>query len=315
MKEKVKLGLKAPFPWFGGKSRVADKVWARFGDVKTYVEPFAGSLSVLLGRPHQPSIEIVNDKDAYLENFWRAVKYDPEGVAKWCDYPVNEAALHSRHVWLVGMGKKHTRNLMIDPDYYDVKVAGWWAWGVSMWIAGGWCTGGTPHKSRPNLGLQSGVHRKRNMGVDYFLDLSDRLRCVQVCCGDWTRVLGKAPLFGAGGMSAVFLDPPYGDSRKSKIYNEDDTKLYLKVRDWAIEHGDNSKLRIALCGYGAELDSDIPSSWSRVQWSSTNCYAHGIGKDNTIGSKNRHDECIWFSPHCLTQRVGLLGRPIEKGRR
>src|SRR5689334_19180994 len=43
--------LKAPFPWFGGKSRVASLVWERFGEVRNYVEPFAGSLAVLLGRP------------------------------------------------------------------------------------------------------------------------------------------------------------------------------------------------------------------------------------------------------------------------
>ena len=34
--------LKAPFPWFGGKSRVAHLVWQRFGDVANYVEPFFG---------------------------------------------------------------------------------------------------------------------------------------------------------------------------------------------------------------------------------------------------------------------------------
>ena len=41
----------APFPYFGGKSRIAHLVWERFGDVPNYVEPFAGSLAVLLGRP------------------------------------------------------------------------------------------------------------------------------------------------------------------------------------------------------------------------------------------------------------------------
>ena len=46
--------LRAPFPWFGGKSRVAAVVWRAFGDVPNYVEPFAGSLAVLLGRPHAP---------------------------------------------------------------------------------------------------------------------------------------------------------------------------------------------------------------------------------------------------------------------
>ena len=64
--------LKAPFPWFGGKSRAAAIIWSRLGDVQTYNEPFAGSLAVLLARPHQPRVETVNDLDCYLANFWRA---------------------------------------------------------------------------------------------------------------------------------------------------------------------------------------------------------------------------------------------------
>jgi len=44
--------LRAPFPWFGGKSKVAEVVWRAFGYVPNYVEPFAGSLAVMLGRPH-----------------------------------------------------------------------------------------------------------------------------------------------------------------------------------------------------------------------------------------------------------------------
>ena len=43
--------LKSPFPWYGGKSKVAKIVWERFGDTANYVEPFAGSLAVLLSRP------------------------------------------------------------------------------------------------------------------------------------------------------------------------------------------------------------------------------------------------------------------------
>ena len=46
--------LKAPFPWFGGKSRVADIVWDRFGKVDNYVEPFFGSGAVLLARRQTP---------------------------------------------------------------------------------------------------------------------------------------------------------------------------------------------------------------------------------------------------------------------
>lgn len=39
---------------FGGKSRVAAAIWARFGNVPSYVDPFFGSGAVLFARPDQP---------------------------------------------------------------------------------------------------------------------------------------------------------------------------------------------------------------------------------------------------------------------
>lgn len=66
--------LKSPFPYFGGKSRVADLVWSRLGNPDNFVEPFAGSLAVLLRRPVTGKIETVNDRNHYIVNFWRAVK-------------------------------------------------------------------------------------------------------------------------------------------------------------------------------------------------------------------------------------------------
>jgi hypothetical protein len=42
---------KTPFPYIGGKTRVAPEIWRRFGDVKNYVEPFFGGGAVLLNRP------------------------------------------------------------------------------------------------------------------------------------------------------------------------------------------------------------------------------------------------------------------------
>jgi site-specific DNA-adenine methylase len=130
--------LKAPFPWFGGKSRVSDIVWERFGDVPNYVEPFFGSGAVLLARPHAPRIETVNDIDCFVANFWRAVREAPALVAEWADWPVNEADLHARHLWLVNREEFRER-MKSDPDYFDAKIAGWWVWGISCWIGSGWC--------------------------------------------------------------------------------------------------------------------------------------------------------------------------------
>jgi site-specific DNA-adenine methylase len=119
--------LQAPFVWFGGKRRVASEVWAVLGDVDNYVEPFAGSLAVLLGRParHRRRCETVNDADAFLANFWRALAADPEAVAYHADGPVNETDLFARHLWLVNTGRDRLRQLEADPGSYDPAVAGW----------------------------------------------------------------------------------------------------------------------------------------------------------------------------------------------
>lgn len=150
--------LKAPFPWFGGKSRVAHVVWERFGNVPNYVEPFAGSLAVLLRRPHPARTETVNDRDCYLSNFWRSVTLAPAETAYWADYPVNEADLHARHRWLVDRQQFRER-MMADPEFFDAKIAGWWVWGICQWIGSGWCE--RPEwKGRSRVGQGRGIHRE-----------------------------------------------------------------------------------------------------------------------------------------------------------
>ena len=139
---------KAPFPYFGGKSEIAAAVWSRLGDTPNYVEPFFGSGAVLLNRPHwQPKktmLETVNDASGFIANFWRAVQADPDAVAHYADWPVNENDLHARHGWLVRQADGLAAKLEGDPDYYDPKIAGWWCWGAACWIGGGWCSGRGP---------------------------------------------------------------------------------------------------------------------------------------------------------------------------
>lgn len=72
----------APFPYFGGKRTVAPLVWTLFGaQVANYIEPFAGGAAVLLGRPsartaiNNRCVETINDKDSFVINAWRAMKY------------------------------------------------------------------------------------------------------------------------------------------------------------------------------------------------------------------------------------------------
>ena len=43
--------LPAPFPYVGGKSRIAGEVWRELGDPYSFLDPFMGSNAMLLARP------------------------------------------------------------------------------------------------------------------------------------------------------------------------------------------------------------------------------------------------------------------------
>jgi DNA adenine methylase len=318
--------VKAPFVWFGGKRRVAPQVWAALGDVDNYVEPFAGSLAVLLQRPEstrEKLTETVNDADGYVANFWRAISKDPEAVAAYADYPVNEVDLFARHLWLVNTGRSRLLNgLEADPDWYDPQIAGWWVWGVNSWIGSGWCSGEGPWRlddngtvsQLPHLGNagRAGfwtLENRRQGIVAYFVALADRLRDVRVCCGDWSRVVTSGALsFGA--QVGVFLDPPYlGDVRTADLYAVDDHSIANEVRDWCLTNGDNPRLRIVLAGYTDEHDHLMPDTWRRHYYSASAAYqttAAAAREVKTGNLANRHKECLWLSPHCRGDDGGQL---------
>lgn len=312
--------IKAPFPWFGGKSRVAPIVWKAFGDVPNYVEPFFGSGAVLLNRPHEPRIETVNDKDGFVSNFFRAVKHAPDEVAEWASNPVNENDLHARHIWLVERRDTLVSYLEGDPDYYDAKIAGWWVWGICCWIGAGWCSGKGPWRSVPTAngmrkllrvkGIEQGINRTRvhlgnaGLGVnrlnidvkEWFEVLSTRLQDVRVCCGDWSRVTGPTPTFKRC-LTGVFLDPPYSAAaNRAECYVQEDFTVAHDVRKWCIENAYNERLRIALCGYDVEHKELTDHGWSEYAWKTYGGYGlQGTGKGRANASRER----IWLSPHCL----------------
>jgi DNA adenine methylase len=291
--------LTAPFPWFGGKRRVASLVWERFGDVAHYVEPFFGSGAVLLGAPKPAKVETVNDLDGFVANFWRAVQWDPDGVAKHADWPVNEADLHARHAWLIGQRGALTERLIADPRYFDAEIAGWWVWGISQWVGQGWCA--ATSRSRPHLGYSMGILGNSSSSIR---DLQGRLRPARVVCGSWERVVhGPMVLGNIPGVHGVFLDPPYAlDLRNDGCYAIDAPDVACACAAWAREHGDNPRIRIALCGF--EGEHAMPG-WTAVPWRTQGGYAHTSDAE-TRGKENAKRETIWFSPHCLQARQASL---------
>lgn len=317
--------LRAPFPFYGGKSKVASLVWERFGNPAVYSEPFAGSAAVHLARPsYAEAQEVICDSDCGVANFWRACRYaDPEELARWCDWPTFHHDLTARHKWLISWFAEHRHRLQDDHEFYDVQVAGWWAWGKSLWIGGNWC-GGSAVDSIPRVGSGGqGVSAQRRtfppgvvqavaytdsrglpavrpltrseILVNWMRMLHERFKRVTVLNGDWTSALTPSALQHPNDPEpsvAVFLDPPYRTTgRRDSILYESDADgtsddVATSAYEWAVENGD--RYRIAYCCH--EDDFPVPPGWD------THVSVLSGVRDAKRRATNR--DMVMFSPAC-----------------
>lgn len=303
--------LRAPFPYFGGKRSVTDLVWARLGEPKQYIEPFCGSAVMLLNATRPAELEVVNDLNGFIANFWRSVKHDAAAVARAADYPVSHIDLGARHAWLMEQRDRIGTDLQDAEHPGDPKVAGWWLWGQCSWIGSGWCEwsrGKIPHTSDAGMGVQARgqIPHTGNAGMgdlltsggvtawEWLHKLAARLERVRLTHGAWDRCLNHH--YGATD-TAVFLDPPY--RAYESLYNCDG--VADAVETWARE---NAELRVAICGH----IGDYPTldGWEIVKWDR--------GRLTYGGSSTTDLEAIWFSPACLRPvaevQIGLFGMDV-----
>ena len=69
--------MKSPISWVGGKSKLVKTLLPLFPQHKCYVEVFGGAGWLLFGK--EPSnVEILNDFDDELVNFWAVVHKAPD---------------------------------------------------------------------------------------------------------------------------------------------------------------------------------------------------------------------------------------------
>ena len=331
--------LTAPFPYFGGKAQVAKRIWMALGQPDHYIEPFAGSLSVLLARPGwSPDMtETANDADGVVTNAWRSIQLQPDETARWCDWPVNHIDLAARKAELIRNEERLVENLVADPQWCDPILGGYWIWAASCWIGSGLCSlmqipnlsckGGGVHKV--SLGIKiphlsdkgKGVHKvsagiqipnlsHKGMGVhattkppiyDWFEVLSYRLRRVRLICGDWTRVCGGDWQDAKWENVGMFFDPPYGvEDRDTCLYGQyDSTEIAREVMAWCKERGKRSNYRIVLAGY-EEYEPLLDDGWTFEAWKARGGYANTAPYESR-GKKNKHRERLYFSPLCGIQ--------------
>ena len=330
------MDLVAPFPYFGGKRKVAPAVWSRFGDVRNYVEPFCGSAAMLLGAPGGKRTETINDADGFVSNFWRAVRHAPDEVARHADYPVIEADLEARHAWLVNRSER-LRWQLEDPDFYDAKIAGWWVWGACAWIGSGWCAGTGPHHT---TGARLVDVRKLPHVGDAGQGINRKLPHV----GDAGQGINrKLPHVGDAGQGINRKLPHVGNAGRGEFIRSWMEALGERLRDVRVACGDwervlsssvttrhgltavfldppyaKGAMDYAAGGVGTDLSARV-MAWctehgddpafrialcghadehSLPGWTSVGWSQKGYAKTDAAKA-NARSETIWFSPHCI----------------
>ncbi len=297
--------LKAPFTYIGGKSMIAPIVWKALGQPRHYIEPFAGSCSILLQRPkydYKNHLETVCDSNGYICNVWRSIKFSPEETAKWADNPINHADLISRKKTLIKNEERLLENLTNDDMWHDPKLAGYWVWASSCSIADPLANvNQIPFIGHFGRGLNGIENREPNKIYKWFDALSNRLRYVRVVCGDWSRICGGDWQDWVGD-AGIFMDPPYGIDDRVKVYANDSISIAHEVRQWCLERGDKKSYRIVLTGYDEHKEL-FENGWTAQSWKTRGGYGN---TGNGRGKENSKREMIYFSPHCIKQ-TGLFG--------
>ena len=86
--------MRGPLSYVGGKNRLANQIISLIPKHKTYVEPFAGGAQVLF-RKVRSEVEVINDLDGELVNFYRLCQQHHEELLRCLRYTLLSRKLHN----------------------------------------------------------------------------------------------------------------------------------------------------------------------------------------------------------------------------
>lgn len=98
---------KSCIKWVGGKSKMANQLISMFPKHNSYIEVFGGAAHVLFSKPFS-KMEVLNDLDGHLMNFWKIVKYRHQELIDSFKY-----ILSSRELFMEYKRKFKTNDLVM----------------------------------------------------------------------------------------------------------------------------------------------------------------------------------------------------------
>lgn len=193
--------INSPIKWVGGKSRLRKRIVTLLPPHTCYVEPFAGAAWVLFAKPPS-SVEVLNDLDQELTNFFRVVKQKPEELIAAFEWELVSRAEFER---LASLNPTELDDVQRAHRFYYIIMAGW---------------GGELHYPRFQTSITDGGHGNRLIGALKTLrkrlePIHQRLSTVIIENLDWKECIDRYDREN----TVMYLDPPYPGNKVNYAHN------------------------------------------------------------------------------------------------
>lgn len=243
--------MKPPFPYYGGKTRIAPWIVSLFPDHRVYAEPFCGSAAVLFAKPRCVH-EVINDLDGHVVNFYRVLRDRPDDLELAC-----RCTPYSRAEYFAS-----------DPDEPGIddleRARRWWCrLNQSFAKNGSGATGWSTSIKRGSNNARSVWNR-----IDRFASTIERLATVTIEHRDALEVIAEY----SDPRGVLYVDPPYLAATRSayadgrRPHGEYRHELATEDQHRALAaalHASTSA--VFLSGYASDLYDELFAGWNRVE--------------------------------------------------
>lgn len=267
--------MDSPIKWHGGKHYFAKKFIALMPPHIHYVEPYAGSLAVLLERDPNGVSEVVNDLNGELTNFWRVLRDPPLFTA----FERIIQAMPCSKVEFDAAGE-------VPPVGEDSQLAA----AVRFFVrcrqsrAGCFKEFTTLAKTRTRRGMNE-LPSAWWTAIEKLPEVHARLKRVVILNDDALTVIRKQDTEG----TFFYLDPPYLHETRATT-GEYAHEMTEQQHEQLLSTlcGINGKFQLS--GYRSELYDSVAADhgWRRVDFDAPNNAAGGE-------TKRRMTECLWMN--------------------
>jgi len=203
--------MKTPLTYYGGKQKLAERIISMIPKHRIYCEPFFGGGAVFFAKS-PAEIEVINDTNGELINFYRVLKTDYNRQAKEI-----KATLHSKESHQIA-------ELIFNyPKLFSEVKRAWAIWTLANQSYAS-MLGGTWRCDFKNNSTTKRLDNKKN---NFTEDYAKRLEQTQI---DNRDVLKVIEIWDTKD-SFFYCDPPYFNSNMGhyKEYSEQDFENLLKT--------------------------------------------------------------------------------------